>query len=82
MTVLHAVERTIMNASNKEPSSQAERFSQQAGQARGSFLSEYLYLLKSNRKWWMLPLVFLLLAFGGLMVLSATGAAPFIYTLF
>ncbi|MEK6644553.1 MAG: DUF5989 family protein [Planctomycetota bacterium] len=71
-----------MNTSNKEPSSQAEKFAQQATQTRASFFSEYLYLLKSNRKWWMLPLAFLLLAFGGLMVLSATGAAPFIYTLF
>lgn len=71
-----------MNDANKEPSSQAEKFTQQSTQARGSFLSEYIYLLKNNRKWWMLPLVFLLLAFGALMILSATGAAPFIYTLF
>ena len=49
---------------------------------RPSFISEYLYFLKTSRKWWMLPLIVLLLGFGVLMVLSSTGAAPFIYTLF
>ncbi len=57
-------------------------FARQANKRRSSFLSDYLYLVKTNRKWWMLPLMGLLLAFGLLMVLASTGAAPFIYTMF
>jgi len=62
--------------------SREEEFAREGAMKRPSFLSEYLYLLKTNKKWWMLPLIFLLLAFGILMILSSTGAAPFIYTLF
>ena len=61
---------------------QEEEFARQGAMKRPSFLSEYLYLLRTNRKWWMLPLIFLLLVFGVLMILASTGAAPFIYTLF
>jgi hypothetical protein len=60
----------------------ASEFVEQAGTKRSSFLSDYLYLVKNNRKWWMLPLMGLLLGFGLLMVLASTGAAPFIYTMF
>jgi hypothetical protein len=53
------------------------------GQAkREGFISEYLHLLSQNKKWWMLPLILILLGFGVLMVLSSSGVAPFIYTLF
>ena len=57
-------------------------FARGAEVKRASFFSDYLYFLKNNKKWWMLPLLIILLGFGTLMVLSATGAAPFIYTLF
>jgi len=38
--------------------------------------------LKHNKKWWLLPLLLALLLLGLLVVLSGTGLAPFIYTLF
>jgi hypothetical protein len=66
----------------KDDPTGASEFARQASAKRSSFLSDYLYLVKSNRKWWMLPLMGLLLGFGLLMVLSSTGAAPFIYTMF
>ena len=44
--------------------------------------SEFWYLLKHSKKWWLLPMVAILLAFGLLVLLSGTAAAPFIYTLF
>jgi hypothetical protein len=71
-----------MNAPDNKTTTQANEFARQGTAARSSFLSEYLYLLKNNKKWWMLPLALILLGFGALMVLSSTGAAPFIYTLF
>lgn len=57
-------------------------FLAQSRQERQSFLSEYFSFLKRTRKWWMLPVLVVVLLFGLLVVLSATGAAPFIYTLF
>ena len=54
-----------------------------AGQEqRASTLGEFVYFLKQNKKWWLIPILTVLLLFGILVVLSATGAGPFIYTLF
>ena len=49
---------------------------------RSSFLGELWGFLKQNKKWWLLPILIVLLVFGLLVVLSGTGLAPFIYTLF
>jgi len=47
------------------------------------FLSDLWGFLKVRKKFWLLPLILLLLVFGALIVLSSGSAiAPFIYTLF
>jgi len=38
--------------------------------------------MRQNKKWWLLPILVVLLLFGFLILLSGTGLAPFIYTLF
>lgn len=45
-------------------------------------LGEFLDFLAHNKKWWLLPIVAVLLLLGVLVFLSGTAAAPFIYTLF
>jgi len=45
-----------------------------------SLLREFWGFLRHNRKWWLLPLLIVLLVLGALAILSGTGAAPFIYT--
>jgi hypothetical protein len=45
-------------------------------------LGEFMGLLSENKKYWMLPIILLLLVFGVLVILSGSSAAPFIYTLF
>lgn len=45
-----------------------------------SLLAEFWQFLCYNKKWWLLPIVIVLLLFGLLIFLSGTGAAPFIYT--
>jgi len=51
------------------------------GDARGpTFLGELCDFLRHNKKWWLLPILVVLLLFGVLIFLSGTGAAPFIYT--
>jgi hypothetical protein len=47
-----------------------------------SIVSEFIGFLKSNRKWWLGPILVMMLLLGGLLLLSTTAAAPFIYTLF
>ena len=48
-----------------------------------SLLSEIFYFLNSRKKLWLLPIIIILLIFGGLIVLtSGSAVAPFIYTIF
>ena len=51
-------------------------------QRRDNLLSELWGFLKQNKKWWLIPILLVLLLFGLLIILSGTGLAPFIYTLF
>lgn len=44
--------------------------------------AEVLALLKHNRKWWLIPIIIVLLIFGTILILGGTSAAPFIYSLF
>jgi hypothetical protein len=53
-----------------------------ASEARGGFLRELWGFLKTNKKWWLLPILVMLLLLGFLILISGTGLAPFIYTLF
>jgi len=47
------------------------------------FLKDLWGFLKSRKKFWLLPLIMILLTFGVLIVLAGgTAIAPFIYTLF
>jgi drug/metabolite transporter superfamily protein YnfA len=50
--------------------------------SRGGFLIELWTFLKSNKKWWLLPIVIVFIILATLVFLSSTGLAPFIYTLF
>lgn len=48
-----------------------------------SFLKELWAFLKVRKKFWLLPILFVMAILGGLIVLSQGSAvAPFIYTLF
>ncbi len=47
------------------------------------FLKELWTFMKVRKKFWLLPIVFVLLLLGGLLVLvQGSAVAPFIYTLF
>lgn len=48
-----------------------------------NFLSELFQFFKSRRKVWLLPVVLIMVALGGLLILAQGSVlAPFIYTLF
>ena len=48
-----------------------------------SFVAELWEFMRARKKFWLLPLVMLMLVFGGLVILTKGSAvAPFIYTIF
>ena len=58
------------------------QFAEQAGQQSVGIVREFWDFLRYNKKWWLLPILIVLLLVAGLVLLSGTTAAPFIYTLF
>ncbi|MFC1527434.1 DUF5989 family protein [Candidatus Neomarinimicrobiota bacterium] len=47
------------------------------------FLKDLWLFLKVRKKFWLLPIIFVLLLFGVLIILTSGSAiAPFIYTIF
>ncbi len=48
-----------------------------------NFIIEFWKFLKIRKKFWLLPIIFVLIIFGGLIILSQGSAvAPFIYAIF
>ena len=47
------------------------------------FLSELFAYMRTRKKYWLIPILAVMVVFGGLIVLTKGSAvAPFIYTLF
>ena len=67
---------------DSRPQPQAGSFERQAGQAQTGITSELVHFLAHNKKWWLTPIILVLLLLGVLIVLGSSVAAPFIYTLF
>lgn len=48
-----------------------------------SFAVEFWQFMRVRKKYWLMPIMFMMIAFGGLLVLTqGSVVAPFIYTLF
>lgn len=48
-----------------------------------SFLAELWKFLRVRKKFWLLPILVMLVVFGGLVILThGSAVAPFIYTIF
>jgi hypothetical protein len=61
----------------------ANEFEQAAqSQATRGVVGELWGFLMHTKKYWLLPILIVLLLFGVLLLLSGSAAAPFIYTLF
>lgn len=50
--------------------------------SRTTLLSEVMGFLAVNKKWWLLPIMVMLLFFGLILILGGSALAPFIYPLF
>ena len=48
-----------------------------------SFVREFWVFLRIRKKFWLLPIMLVMMVFGGLLILAQGSAvAPFIYTIF
>jgi hypothetical protein len=68
-----------MDMDKKQTPSQ---FETEAAAGRQSFVSEFAHFLMDNKKWWMIPIIAVLILVGALLIVGGSGVAPFIYTLF
>ena len=65
-----------------EREQKASEFEQHASQKQTGIVREFVAFLLHNKKWWLTPIIVVLLLLGLLIALGSTGATPFIYTLF
>lgn len=65
-----------------ESNSEKKAFQTAAEAQEQGLIAEFIQFLKENKKWWLAPILLVLLMMGALILLSGTAAAPFIYTLF
>lgn len=68
--------------SKDDVASESEAFADAAKQSQPGIVAEFIDFLLHNKKWWITPIVIVLLLVGVLVTLGGTAAAPFIYTLF
>jgi hypothetical protein len=71
----------MIDEKHASPSRQTSSF-EALSTGNASLVREVFGLLAQNKKWWLLPIMGTFLVIGGLVLLSTTAAAPFIYTLF
>ena len=69
------------SATNSDVPSAPSEF-EQLSDEQMSLMGEFWLFIKEEKKWWLPPIILVLLGVGILVALTSTGAAPSIYTLF
>ncbi len=59
-----------------------EDFLREAEQPQSGLVREFVDFLSHNKKWWLTPIILVLLLLGALIALGGSAVAPFIYTIF
>jgi hypothetical protein len=59
-----------------------ETFSKQAEGRQRGLVAEFWVFICHNKKWWLTPIILVLVVVGVLVVLGGSAVAPFIYSLF
>jgi hypothetical protein len=72
----------MASQSDPDQSSDVAEFSRQMELAQPGLLRQCGEYLLHNKKWWLTPIVLILLIVGALLILGSSVAAPLIYTLF
>lgn len=61
---------------------EVDSFTKQSEMASPGLVREVWDLLRYNKKWWLIPIIVILLVAGLIVALGGTVFAPFIYPLF
>ncbi len=72
----------MSDQTSTEHQADADEFAKQAEQASTGLMREFFDFLRHNKKWWLTPIILVLLLVGLIIVFGGSVAAPFIYTLF
>ncbi|HUU42931.1 MAG TPA: DUF5989 family protein [Planctomycetota bacterium] len=64
-----------------DPELSPEEFTAESRERRTGLVGECLRWLRHNKKWWLLPILIVLLLLGLLVLAGAGGLGPFIYPL-
>ena len=69
-----------MNLPEDKPDSGQSDFASPADKAQPGIVAEFWDFLIHNKKWWITPIIIVLLLLGTLIFLQGTAVAPFIYS--
>lgn len=65
------------------PSGDANEFAREAAEERIGFFAEFWDFLKHNKKWWLIPILLMIVLIGLVALLASNPAAtPFLYPFF
>ena len=59
-----------------------DAFVQAGERKRASSTGEMMHMVRTTRKWWMLPLIMVLVVLGLFLLIQYTGAGPLLYAIF
>lgn len=71
-----------MTEQGNDDNQKNDDFLQAAQEEERGLVSEFVMFMAENKMWWLTPILVVFGLLGVLLVLGATGVAPFIYTLF
>jgi hypothetical protein len=71
-----------MTQATDDPNKSNDDFLNAAQEEERGLVSEFIMFMAENKMWWLAPILIVFGLLGVLLVLGATGVAPFIYTLF
>lgn len=70
-----------MTQAPEQPQKPQDEFLQAASQQERGLVAEFVAFMAENKVWWLTPILIVFGLLGILLVLGATGVAPFIYAL-
>lgn len=69
-------------ATQQQQADRSSEFQHLAAESEMGIVREFVEFLRTNKKWWLTPIVIVMLLVGLLVALTGSGLAPFIYTMF
>ena len=66
----------------ESPSEKSDAFRKASLEPAPGIIREFLSFLAHHKKWWLIPILLIMLLLGCLVMLGKSAIAPFIYSLF